>query len=112
MRQDEWVDSFPRALAAYERLKFILGDLWLERDNFDDNEIWQLLPQSPKIDHQLRLFAECSECWPEHERDYNQSWFTHYILRKREDRLEWLAKCAADQIEDPTVLRNLLKEMD
>jgi len=106
---NDFMEHFSLALRQHETLKWLLGDLMVEGQSMPE-DVWQVLPASEKVMHTLRQYEICAEKWEPCERCDQLSWFHHWILRDREDRMEWIDRCIEEGIEEYELRKLIRKE--
>ena len=106
---NDFMEHFSLALRQHETLKWLLGDLMVEGQSMPE-DVWQVLPASEKVMHTLRQYEECAEKWKEGERNHQLSWFHHWILRDRFDRMQWIDRCLEENIEEYELRKMIRKE--
>ena len=107
---NDWMERFTSALNAHENIKWALGDLILESRSMPDDAWTQVLPASEKVMHTLRQYEICAEKWEPCERCDQLPWFHHWVLRDREDRMDWIKLCLEDGIEEYELRKMIRKE--
>ena len=107
---NDWMERFTSALNAHENIKWALGDLMVQAHSMPDDAWTQVLPASEKVMHTLRQYEICAEKWNEDERNHQLSWFHHWILRDRFDRMQWIDRCLEEGIEEYELRKMIRKE--
>jgi len=107
---NDWMARFSSALNAHEVLKWALGDLMIQAHSMPDDAWTQVLPASEKVMHTLRQYEICAEKWEPCERCDQLPWFHHWVLRDREDRMDWIKLCLEDGIEEYELRKMIRKE--
>ena len=106
---NDFMEHFSLAMQQMENLKWFLGDMMVEGRGMPE-DVWQVLPASEKVMHTLRQYEICAEKWNEDERNHQLSWFHHWILRDREDRMDWIKLCLEEGIEEYELRKMIRKE--
>ena len=106
---NDFMEQFGLALETHDQIKWLLGDMMLEGRGMPEDG-WQVLPASEKVMHVLRQYEICAEKWEPCERSDQLSWFHHWILRDREDRMDWIKLCLEDGIEEYEIRKIIRKE--
>ena len=107
---NDWMERFSLALNAHENIKWALGDLMVQAHSMPDDAWTQVLPASEKVMHTLRQYEICAEKWEPCERCDQLPWFHHWVLRDREDRMDWIKLCLEDGIEEYELRKMIRKE--
>ena len=107
---NDWMERFTSALNAHENIKWALGDLMVQAHSMPDDAWTQVLPASEKVMHTLRQYEICAEKWEPCERCDQLPWFHHWVLRDREDRMDWIKLCLEDGIEEYELRKMIRKE--
>jgi len=106
---NDFMEHFSLAMQQMENLRWFLGDMMVEGRGMPE-DVWQVLPASEKVMHTLRQYEICAEKWNEDERNHQLSWFHHWILRDREDRMDWIKLCLEEGIEEYELRKMIRKE--
>ena len=109
---NDWMERFSLALNAHENIKWALGDLMVQAHSMPDDAWTQVLPASEKVMHTLRQYEICAEKWEPCERCDQLPWFHHWVLRDREDRMDWIKLCLEDGIEEYELRKMIRKEKE
>ena len=107
---NDWMERFSLALNAHENIKWALGDLMVQAHSMPDDAWTQVLPASEKVMHTLRQYEICAEKWEPCERCDQLPWFHHWVLRDREDRMDWIKLCLEEGIEEYELRKMIRKE--
>ena len=106
---NDFMEQFGLALETHDQIKWLLGDLMLEGQSMPE-DVWQVLPASEKVMHTLRQYEVCASDWEPCERSDQLSWFHHWVLRKHPERMDWIALCIENQIEEYELRKMIRKE--
>ena len=109
---NDWMERFSLALNAHENIKWALGDLMVQAHSMPDDAWTQVLPASEKVMHTLRQYEICAEKWEPCERCDQLPWFHHWVLRDREDRMDWIKLCLEEGIEEYELRKMIRKEKE
>lgn len=106
---NDFMEHFSLAMQQMENLKWFLGDMMVEGRGMPE-DVWQVLPASEKVMHTLRQYEICAEKWEPCERCDQLPWFHHWVLRDREDRMDWIKLCLEEGIEEYELRKMIRKE--
>ena len=103
-----WMERFVALMGVHDQIRWEIGDHMQQEDSMPE-DIAQVFPASEKVMHTVRTYKECSAKYKPCARHSHVRWNHHWMLRDREDRLEWLDRCHKEDIEEYR-LRDLLKQ--